>query len=155
METTEYRRPQTSVFVPLPTAKPTDEIDLVSNDKYYAALWAFAVNNIVPIESPMTTMSGGSWFQTLRAEWHKQRGAASSITRIAMCPAYQNIIALGPQIIPHILRQLESEGDEPDMWFWALNSLTQGYDPVPESDRGDFRAMANSWLNWGRRRYAW
>src|SRR5579863_2233603 len=89
-------------------------------------------------------------FQRLVARWQRERGATSSITAIATCPAYQEIIAMGPVAIPLIFAQLEKEGDEPQMWFWALKALTRGKDPVRDEDRGDFRAMARAWLKWGR-----
>lgn len=93
-------------------------------------------------------------FKRLTQQWHEERGAASSITEIAMCPAYQKIIAMGEAVLPLILRQLESEGDEPDMWFWALRAITN-VNPVTEDMRGDMVAMAQAWLAWGRERYAW
>jgi hypothetical protein len=93
-------------------------------------------------------------FDVLRQQWHRERGATSSITTMAMCPAYQSIIAKGPKIIPRILRQLELEGDEPDMWFWALRVLTNE-NPVPLDAQGDVVRMAQAWLTWGRAHYAW
>jgi hypothetical protein len=93
-------------------------------------------------------------FQQLIEQWHRERGATSSITEMAMCPAYQSIIALGPEAIPLILRQMESEGNDPDMWFWALQVMTR-VDPIEDDDRGDTVRMAQAWLNWGRQRYAW
>jgi hypothetical protein len=79
----------------------------------------------------------------------------SSITESAACPSYQAIIGMGPTVVPLILAQLEAEGDEPDQWFWALKAIT-GDDPVKDQDRGDFVAMANSWLAWARADgYAW
>jgi hypothetical protein len=93
-------------------------------------------------------------FEYLRDQWYIERGAASSISQIAMCQSYQRIIAKGPAVIPHILRQMEAEGDEPDMWFWALRVLTDT-DPVSEEDRGDFPNMAKAWLKWASTRYVW
>jgi hypothetical protein len=86
--------------------------------------------------------------------WHEERGASSSITQMAMCPSYQRIIAMGPKAIPLILKQMESEGDEPDMWFWALRVLTDA-DPVSDDARGNFARMSEAWLNWARHRYVW
>jgi len=74
----------------------------------------------------------------------------SSITEGAACPAYQSIIGMGPIAIPMIMDTLQAEGDEPDQWFWALKALT-GADPVSEEDRGNYRAMTASWLDWGKR----
>jgi len=93
-------------------------------------------------------------FQCLVAEWRTQRGAMSSITEAALCSAYQRIIGLGPAAVPFIIAELESDGDEPDQWFWALKAIT-GEDPVREDDRGDFAAMSKSWLEWARDRNGW
>ena len=93
-------------------------------------------------------------FQRLVEQWHRERGATSSTTKIAMCPSYQRIVADGRKYIPLILRQLEREGDEPDHWFWALRVIT-GADPVRHADRGDVVQMARAWLDWARGQYAW
>jgi hypothetical protein len=88
-------------------------------------------------------------FNELSAKWKKERGISSSLSKAAMSPSYQKIIGLGPDVIPLILRRLREEGDHPDFWFWALESLT-GENPVSEDDRGKFRAMAKAWLAWGQ-----
>ncbi|MBI3492289.1 MAG: hypothetical protein HY047_10990 [Acidobacteria bacterium] len=88
-------------------------------------------------------------FQRLVLEWREQRGAMSSITEAILCPAYQSIIGLGEQAVSFIIAQLQSEGDEPDQWFWALKAIT-GTDPVTDQDRGNYTAMARSWLEWAK-----
>lgn len=90
-----------------------------------------------------------AWFQRLVREWHVECGTTSSPTEMAMCPAYQRILAMGAPAIPLILRQLDLEGDDPDHWFWALNYLT-GEDPVAAEDQGNMRKMSTAWLRWGR-----
>jgi hypothetical protein len=87
-------------------------------------------------------------FAKLVVEWKASKGPISSITAMAMLPSYQQIIGIGAPAVPLILKQLKSEGDQPDMWFWALKAIT-GDDPVSESDRGDVVAMADAWLAWG------
>jgi hypothetical protein len=52
------------------------------------------------------------------------------------------------------LRELETEGDDPDHWFWALEMIT-GEDPVPVNAYGNTILMANAWLEWAKGRYAW
>ena len=86
-------------------------------------------------------------FKALVAQWRVERGATSSITAMAMCDAYQKIIAMGPRAVPLIIAQMRSELPEPDQWFWALQVLTN-VDPVAETDRGDFVKMAQSWIEW-------
>lgn len=90
-----------------------------------------------------------SRFHGLAAEWHAERSAALWVSDMAMCPAYQKIIGMGPVVVPLILAELESEGNEPDHWFWALRSITN-LDPVPEESRGNIAKMAAAWLDWGR-----
>jgi hypothetical protein len=85
-------------------------------------------------------------FDELAQRWRRERGPSSSTTEIALCPSYQRIIGLGPQVLPFLFRELERD---PDHWFWALKSIT-GADPVPNSSRGKLHEMAHHWLEWGR-----
>jgi hypothetical protein len=91
-------------------------------------------------------------FIRLRDEWKSQRGPLSSTAKLAMHPAYQKIIGMGPVAVPLLLRELENNLDS---WFWALRAITEE-DPVPDACRGDGKAMANAWLQWGKERgYQW
>ena len=90
-----------------------------------------------------------SKFSKLTGRWKAETSTLSSITEMVLNPAYQNIIGMGDAAIPFILSQIEAEGDDPDQWFWALQSIT-GVDPVHEEDAGNYRAMAQTWLNWGK-----
>jgi len=91
-------------------------------------------------------------FNRLRQEWISQRAHESSTMKMAMVPAYQKIIGMGPDAVPLLLRELDSR---PDMWFWALRAITEA-DPVTEQLRGDVNAMARAWVEWGiERGYQW
>lgn len=102
------------------------------------------------------TASGKETFRSLAEKWREERGASSSMEEIILCPSYLGIIALGEEkAVPLIMAELESEGDEPDHWFWALQILT-GQNPVSEEDEGDLRRMSQIWRKWGRDNgYAW
>jgi|GEM_PF-697370 len=93
-------------------------------------------------------------FQTLVDNWHNERGFSSSVSEIIMCSSYQRIIAMGEKALPFIFRRLMIEIDDPDLWFYALKVII-GLDPVEESDRGDMKKMAKSWLNWAENNYGW
>jgi hypothetical protein len=94
-------------------------------------------------------------FDSLVGEWHRQRGASSVISDMAMKPAYQNIIGMGPKALPLILERLETEANDPDHWDWALMAITQlNQSPVLETDFGDTRKIAQAWLEWARQRNA-
>jgi hypothetical protein len=83
-------------------------------------------------------------FSRLKYEWQKDTMFMSSITDIAMHPAYQQIIGLGKEVLPFIMNELSIE---PALWFWALKAIT-GADPVPPDRRGDMQAMASEWIKW-------
>ena len=105
-----------------------------------------------------TTPPVENWikFERLVDEWRAQRGAMSSITDMALCPAYQSIIGMGGAAIPLILVHLESEGDDPDQWFWALRAIRPDADPVQDEDRGNNSRMARSWIDWATSEgYVW
>jgi hypothetical protein len=87
-----------------------------------------------------------SLFNKLAEQWREDTKTASSITDIALNPAYQRIIGMGPVAIPFILRRLQKE---PEHWFWALRSIT-GADPVQPEQRGKIRLMSEAWCNWAR-----
>ena len=121
--------------------------------------WTFWLVDAAPIpEASLQTYPPiEEWlkFQQLVAKWQQEKGAISSITEAALCPAYQSIVGMGPDAVPMLLAQLESEGDQPDQWFWALRAITRA-NPVDEADRGDFVRMARAWLQWGKDNgYAW
>ena len=84
-------------------------------------------------------------FLELATLWKQERGPWSSSARLAEHPAYRQIVALGPAVIPLLLRELERQ---PDHWFRALHALT-GANPVPEGSRGKMREMTAAWLQWG------
>jgi hypothetical protein len=92
-------------------------------------------------------------FKRLVSEWKEQRNKWSSDPHEwAMSPAYQKIIAMGPEAIPLVLKELMRR---PDHWFWALNMLSDT-NPIRPEHAGDFREMINDWLKWGRENgYLW
>jgi hypothetical protein len=75
-------------------------------------------------------------FFDLANRWRNETALLSSVTKIAMHPAYQRIIGMGPAALPLLLRELEQQ---PDHWFWALTAIT-GEDPVPPEDAGNMES---------------
>ena len=87
-------------------------------------------------------------FDSLAAKWQKETVYLSSPNTIAEHPAYQEIIGMGEQAIPMILRNFQETQAE---WFWALRSIARESPVKPES-RGNIDAMTADWLDWGKRR---
>ncbi len=95
-------------------------------------------------KKPSSTDALASKFHSLTSTWRRETALQSSVTAIAMHPAYQQIIGLGERALPLIFQELRHE---PDHWFWALQAIT-GENPVPDDHAGDLEAMANDWLSW-------
>ena len=87
-------------------------------------------------------------FAKLADEWRKETSHISSVETIAMHPAYQRIIGMGPAALPLILKEMARETDH---WFWALHAIT-GENPIPEEDAGYMDRMTQAWLNLGHKR---
>lgn len=91
-------------------------------------------------------------FSKLVEQWRRQTTGISSTTELIIHPAYQKIIAMGSDVIPLLLRELENKTGR---WFWALRSIT-GEDPVPPESRGKTQEMIAAWLDWGYKKgYKW
>jgi hypothetical protein len=103
---------------------------------------------------PISRLRGNLYleFHSLARSWQQEMSFSSSPTEIAMHPAYQRIIGMGPVVIPLILHELETE---PHLWFWALKTIT-GEDPIKPEQRGKIQEMAQAWLQWGKEHdYQW
>ena len=91
-------------------------------------------------------------FRRLAAVWHRATDYLSSMTEADNHPAYQEIIKLGPDVVPFLLRDL---ADKHTHWFSALQAIT-GANPIPRSVAGNIPQMANAWLCWAKEKgYRW
>jgi hypothetical protein len=103
----------------------------------------------VPAESSRRLPPVESVEQKLRrleAVWKAETCFFSDPDRIINHPAFQQIITLGSEVLPFLLRDLEAQ---PSLWVWALPRIT-GENPVSVSDAGNIRKMTEAWLKWGR-----
>ncbi|CAN5277008.1 hypothetical protein BH24GEM2_BH24GEM2_10810 [soil metagenome] len=99
-------------------------------------------------EQPLSYRAQGihERFQALAEEWHEATDDLSG-TAVFMHPAYQQIIGMGPVVLPLLFRDLaETESH----WFWALRVITNE-NPVPPEHRGRVDRMTSTWLSWGMR----
>ena len=85
-------------------------------------------------------------FRELVDQWKADSRYVSSLTDLENHEAYQNIIRLGPSVIPLVIDEMARE---PDWWFMALDSLV---DDPPELNglEGDLDGMASAWADWGK-----
>jgi len=93
----------------------------------------------------MSLTKGSCRFYDLAKTWQEETQHISSVREMVLHPAYQQIIGMGRDAIPFLLRELKRQ---PDHWFWALHAIT-GEDPVPTEEKGNVDAMTRCWLRWG------
>jgi len=83
-------------------------------------------------------------FTALRTAWKDGTFFESSLSKIESHPAYRDIVALGPDVVPLIIDDLRTA---PNFWFAALEELT-GEDPVTPEMVGKVAAMSKAWVEW-------
>jgi DNA-binding transcriptional ArsR family regulator len=83
-------------------------------------------------------------FNRLVDRWRRDTRRLSSVTQMALHPAYQKIIGMGWSAVPLILREMQDRGGH---WLWALHAITDE-DPAPEG--ATFHEAVQAWLEWGR-----
>ncbi|MDQ3009450.1 MAG: hypothetical protein M3X11_01920 [Acidobacteriota bacterium] len=95
--------------------------------------------NSVSLTNPLE-----SRFRHLADQWRNETKYLSSLSKMALHPAYQKIIGLGQPAVPLILSELQKSSDH---WLWALHSIT-GEDPAQPN--ATFREAVESWIEWGK-----
>ena len=103
----------------------------------------------VPLKQPRETTAAETAeerFRRLAAIWHRETDYLSSMSEASNHPAYREIIDLGQEVVPLLLRDLEEHHTH---WFAALRAIT-GAQPIPKSAAGDIPKMAEAWLHWAR-----
>jgi hypothetical protein len=86
-------------------------------------------------------------FREQADKWQSETAFLSSTPMRVMHDSYQTIMAMGPDVIPILLLDLQKTHRH---WFWALRHLTN-VDPVLERDKGNIDKMIDSWITWGRK----
>ncbi|HYM61895.1 MAG TPA: hypothetical protein VEZ11_13510 [Thermoanaerobaculia bacterium] len=104
----------------------------------------------VQAQSFLTAIKAGleAEFNALAGRWAAETAHLSSTHDAVMNENYQKIIGMGPDALPLILNRLRKQ---PDHWFWALRAITRA-NPVEPELRGNVKAMADRWLEWGRQK---
>jgi hypothetical protein len=85
-------------------------------------------------------------FRRLAAAWLAETAYVSSSSDLVAHPAFQEIVGMGPAVIPLLLRELENRTGH---WHRALRRIT-GADPVSPADRGKIDKAAETGLRWGQ-----
>ena len=103
--------------------------------------WVFITNRTVTISNLENQ------FNKLSADWKKQTAIYSNTLHIIRNDNYLDIIGMGKEALPLILKDLEKE---PEHWFVALKAIAKE-NPVPKESYGDIEKMRFYWLQWGKK----
>ena len=85
-------------------------------------------------------------FNQLANVWRTQIKFESSSTKIYKNTAYLEIIQMGPDVVPFMLKDLQQNGGH---WFEALHLLTKQSPVVDQKYAGNIKELTQLWLNWG------
>ena len=113
---------------------------IVIGGNQYGLLAYPVVMRYAPQPTPMVAR-----FRTLADRWQAETLDMSSVEDMVLHPAYQEIIGMGPAVIPLLLDELELA---PNHWFAALYAVSGGQNPVADHDAGDLDKMVEAWINW-------
>ena len=87
-------------------------------------------------------------FNELAENWKRETGGYSTMLHKASNNNYLDIIGLGMDVVPFILKDLQKNSS---LWFAALKAITKE-NPVPKESLGDTEKMRDAWLQWGKER---
>jgi hypothetical protein len=93
----------------------------------------------------LRSMMLGEYFRAALARWHGETELSSLLAAKRDHPAYRQILDLGEEAIPLILREIQVR---PSFIFMALHDIT-GEDPIASEHRGRLPLMIEDWLKWG------
>lgn len=96
-------------------------------------------------KTPYTFQTLEQRFSSLSATWKERSKYSSSVQQITSDLAYLQIISMGQEALPLIFKDMKND---PNHWFVALTSITQGINPIKKEHRGDLVAMTSDWLEW-------
>jgi hypothetical protein len=84
-------------------------------------------------------------FTGLAKRWKEETRGYSITSQKYAHSAYQSILVLGPEVVPFILRDLQTNGGR---WFEALKALTKRDDIAKPSDT--YEDAVKAWVAWGK-----
>jgi hypothetical protein len=128
-----------------PSIAMTGSAPIAFNERIYENVWQdLRRHHALPASQQQESVA--ERFGRLLETWRDATLLVSSSTEKLSHPAYLAIVALGLPAVPLILRELKRR---PGHWSPALTAIT-GVVPYSPSLRGNLRAIADAWLEWGR-----
>jgi hypothetical protein len=131
-------REQYPAYFPTPPQKEIDEWIVGADREWFPKKPELATAQSLTLEQRFREAAG---------KWDRETAHLSSTPKMILHDAYQSIMAMGPDVVPLLLRDLQEKRRS---WFWALRHLTQA-NPVRPEDQGNLDKMIAAWVAWGKR----
>ena len=80
--------------------------------------------------------------------WKKETQFVSSSSVIVNNASYQEIIKMGKDIVPFIIKDLKKNQNNPRFWFPALQAIIGDGPTIPKDVRGNMPEIARIWILW-------
>ncbi len=88
-------------------------------------------------------------FNALAEWWHEGTDGLSSLNQKAAHRAHRRIVAMGDQVVTHILEDLRDSGGH---WEMTLAEITHESPPIPSGYPMNALGTREAWLQWGTAR---
>lgn len=98
--------------------------------------------------TPRRSASVEATFEKLLTTWREETKYLSSFHKMFDHPAYQEIIGLGMDAVPLILREMKKK----PCWLGRALFAIVGEHPITEDMAGRLDRQTEAWLTWGRSR---
>ena len=85
-------------------------------------------------------------FKLLRDIWLEETKYLSSATMIVQHRAYQDIIDMGPKVLPYIIEDIRL--NDTMHWYHAINEITGDCPEIPDYARGRLKLINQLYIAW-------
>ncbi len=87
-------------------------------------------------------------FLMLTQKWYEETRLFSFAKDRENSESYQAILAMGKDILPFILKEIQKNGN---LWFSALRVIS-GENPMLPEHKGNVEKIKQDWLQWGQKK---
>lgn len=87
-------------------------------------------------------------FLMLAQKWYEETRFFSFAQDREKNESYQAILAMGKEILPFILKEMQNKGV---LWFSALRAIS-GENPMKPEHKGNTEKIKQDWIAWGQKK---
>ena len=127
------------------TQLPADLVAYTDDTPWLIELQGTATSSL--IENDAEEEQIAQLFSSLANRWYHETGMYSLEIQKVAHPSYLQIIGMGKQALPYLLRELEAHGGQ---WYQALEAILKETPVDVSDDPGNMPLLRERWLEWAR-----